>query len=121
MSGSPLSFCMVTTFYPPHKFGGDGIYVHRLSNELAARGHAVTVVSTPDSHALLGGSSGPAPHEHENVTLAPVSTRHGRLSPLVTYLSGRPGFRGRQLREPAEPVGQGALAGVGGFEPDEQA
>lgn len=98
MNGS-LSFCMVTTFYPPHSFGGDGIYVHRLSNELAARGHEVTVVSTPDAHELLGGSSGPSPHEHPNVTLAPVSPRHGLLSPLVTYLSGRPGLRGRQLRD----------------------
>jgi hypothetical protein len=29
---------MVTTFYPPYNFGGDGIYVHALSNELARRG-----------------------------------------------------------------------------------
>jgi glycosyltransferase involved in cell wall biosynthesis len=99
VNGTPLSFCMVTTFYPPHNFGGDGIYVHRLSNELAARGHEVTVVSTPDAHELLGGSSRDAPNEHENVNLAPLSSRHGRLSPLVTYLSGRPGLRAPQLRE----------------------
>ena len=58
MSGSSLSFCMVTTFYPPHNFGGDGIYVHRLSNELARRGHRVTVVSAPDAHELLGWDRG---------------------------------------------------------------
>ena len=34
----PLNFCMVTTFYPPHSFGGDGMQVYRLSNELARRG-----------------------------------------------------------------------------------
>ena len=61
MSAISLSFCMVTTFYPPHNFGGDGIYVHRLSNELARRGHRVTVVSAPDAHVLLGGTAGPEP------------------------------------------------------------
>jgi glycosyltransferase involved in cell wall biosynthesis len=90
---------MVTTFYPPHNFGGDGIYVHRLSNELAARGHAVTVVSAPDAHALLGGTAGAAPAEHANVTLEPIESRLGWVSPLVTYVSGRPGLRARQLGE----------------------
>ena len=99
MSGSSLSFCMVTTFYPPHNFGGDGIYVHRLSNELARRGHRVTVVSAPDAHELLGGSASAAPAEHRNVTLEPIERRLGRVSPLVTYLSGRPGLRARQLGE----------------------
>ena len=99
MSGSSLSFCMVTTFYPPHNFGGDGIYVHRLSNELARRGHRVTVVSAPDAHELLGGTAGVAPAEHGNVTLEPIEPRWGRVSPLVTYLSGRPGLRARQLGE----------------------
>ena len=100
VSGSSLSFCMVTTFYPPHNFGGDGIYVHRLSNELARRGHRVTVVSAPDAYALLGGLSRCcASREHENVTLEPLEPRLGRLSPLVTYLSGRPGLRARQLRD----------------------
>ena len=99
MSESPLSFCMVTTFYPPHSFGGDGIYVHRLSNELARRGHRVTVVSAPDAHELLAGTTGAAPVEHGNVRLEPIEPRFGRLSPLVTYLSGRPGLRARQLGE----------------------
>jgi hypothetical protein len=30
---------MISTFYPPYNFGGDGIFVHQLSNELARRGH----------------------------------------------------------------------------------
>jgi glycosyltransferase involved in cell wall biosynthesis len=99
VSGPPLSFCMVTTFYPPHTVGGDGIYVHRLSNELARRGHRVTVVSAPDAYDLLGGKAGAAPSEHRNVALEPLASRLGRLSPLVTYLSGRPGLRARQLHE----------------------
>ena len=60
MADRPLSFCMVTTFYPPHNFGGDGIYVHRLSNELARRGHRVTVVSAVAAvRELLAGADRP--------------------------------------------------------------
>ena len=100
MSGSSLSFCMVTTFYPPHNFGGDGIYVHRLSNELARRGHRVTVVSRARRvHALLGGPASAAPAEHENVTLEPLEPPPGPVSPLVTYLTGRPGLRRAPLGE----------------------
>jgi len=36
-----MRFCMICTFYPPYNFGGDGIFVHRLSNALAAAGHRV--------------------------------------------------------------------------------
>ena len=27
---------MVTTFYPPYHFGGEAMYIYRLSNELAS-------------------------------------------------------------------------------------
>lgn len=47
--------CMVTTFYPPYNFGGDGIFVRRLSNALAATGHLVDVVHYPAAYELLGG------------------------------------------------------------------
>ncbi len=99
MNEQPLSFCMVTTFYPPHHFGGDAVYIHRLVNELARRGHRVTVVYSPDAFGTLHGSVRTAPVEHENVRVRPLDDRLGPLTPLVTYLSGRPGLRARQLRE----------------------
>ena len=45
----PLSFCLVTTFYPPYHFGGDGICVYRLAQALARRGHRVDVLHSRDS------------------------------------------------------------------------
>ena len=33
----PLRFCLVTTFYPPFHFGGDGVFVYRLAQALAER------------------------------------------------------------------------------------
>ena len=51
----PLSICMVTTFYPPLHFGGDAAYAYQLTNALARRGHAVTVVHSADAYRALGG------------------------------------------------------------------
>ncbi len=39
-----LRFAMITTFYPPHHFGGDAIFVQRLAQALARRGHSVDVI-----------------------------------------------------------------------------
>ena len=49
----PLRFCMVTTFYPPSNFGGDGITVHRLANTLAEQGHHVEVAHCVDAFDML--------------------------------------------------------------------
>jgi glycosyltransferase involved in cell wall biosynthesis len=46
----PLRFCMITSFYPPYNYGGDGIYVHGLSNALAERGHQVHVIHCLDAY-----------------------------------------------------------------------
>jgi glycosyltransferase involved in cell wall biosynthesis len=100
MSERPLNFCMVTTFYPPYHFGGEAMYLYRLVNELARLGHRVTVVHCADSYRVLtsGGPRGDFPH-HENVTVHTLRSDFGRLSPLVTYLSGKPGLKSRQLDE----------------------
>jgi glycosyltransferase involved in cell wall biosynthesis len=99
MPESRLSFCMVTTFYPPYHFGGDAMYVYRLSNALARLGHSVTVVHSVDAHRLLGGkASGSYPNE-PGVTVRSLRTSLGPTAPLVTYLSGRPGLYGPALDE----------------------
>jgi glycosyltransferase involved in cell wall biosynthesis len=95
-----LSFCMVTTFYPPHHFGGDAMHVHRLTNALARRGHTVTVVHSEDAYRALGGKepSGVFPHE-PGVTLRPLRTALPIAAATATYLTGRPTFYARQLDE----------------------
>jgi len=94
----PLSFCMVTTFYPPYHFGGEAMYLYRLSNALAERGHEVTIVHCVDSFRLLTRAKprGDFP-QHENVTVHRLESRLGPVSPLVTYLSGRPGLKSSEL------------------------
>ena len=52
---TPLRFCLLTTFYPPFNFGGDGIDVQRTARALVRRGHHVTVVHDVDAYQWLAG------------------------------------------------------------------
>ncbi len=93
----PLSFCMVTTFYPPHHFGGDAMHVYRLANELARRGHRVTVVHSVDAYRVLRKGEPAADFPNEpGVEVVPI--RRGRAAPVATYLTGRPMLNARTLR-----------------------
>jgi glycosyltransferase involved in cell wall biosynthesis len=96
----PLRFCMITTFYPPHHFGGDAVFVHRLSNELARRGHHVEVIHCLDSYYALGGKKPCEPSEnHPNVKLHGLQSRWGFLSPLSTLETGVPFFKRSRIRQ----------------------
>lgn len=103
MSG--LRFCMVTTFYPPYSFGGDGIGVQRLSRALVRRGHAVTVVHDQDAYRLLArnGARGAAPAVDDGVEVLGLGSRLGRLSPLLAQQTGQPAVHGDRLRELLAP------------------
>ena len=69
---------MLTTFYPPYAFGGDGIAVQRLARALARAGHAVTVVHDVDAYrALEGGTEPAAPADDDGVdVVAVLAARH---------------------------------------------
>ena len=106
MSG--LRFCMVTTFYPPHNFGGDGIGTQRLTRALARRGHEVTVVYDADAYAVLSKGREPqAQVEPNGVTTVPLRSKLGTASLLLTQQTGRPVVNGRRI---------GALLEQGNFD-----
>jgi glycosyltransferase involved in cell wall biosynthesis len=94
-----MRLCMVTTFYPPYHFGGDGVYVHRLSNELAQRGHHVEVVHNADAYLVLAGRE---PHQtsdnHPNVTIHTLRSASPLLSTLAMQQSGTPALHSRRVR-----------------------
>ncbi len=100
MSASrPLRFCMITTFYPPYHFGGDGIFVYRLANALAERGHHVEVVHCVDAyHAVAGVRAQGSYENHPNVTVHSLRSRFGVLSPIATQQTGMPLFKASQIR-----------------------
>jgi glycosyltransferase involved in cell wall biosynthesis len=95
-----MKFCMVTTFFGAHSFGGDAAYVDRLSQALCRRGHEVHVYYCVDAfnavrgdHPLRDYTPPPGLHLH------PLKSRYGILSPLATQATGRPGFKATALRE----------------------
>jgi glycosyltransferase involved in cell wall biosynthesis len=89
---------MITTFYPPYSFGGDGIFVHRLSNELARRGYPVDVIHCKDAYRLMGGRPVGAYDEHPNVTVHGLHSPFGVLSPMATQQTGFPLFKAAAIR-----------------------
>jgi len=94
-----MKFCMVTTFYPPYNFGGDGIYVEALSHELVHRGHEVTVVHCTDAFALVSGRRDVTapPRVAGGVRVVRLHSAWGPLSPLLTQQTGYPLLKRRQL------------------------
>ena len=91
-------FCMVTTFYPPFNFGGDGIAIRELAQALVRRGHHVTVVHDVNTYAALAGHQ-PAPAgEERGVEVVSVRSRVGAIAPLATHQTGRAIFTQHELR-----------------------
>jgi glycosyltransferase involved in cell wall biosynthesis len=96
----PLRFCMITSFYPPYNFGGDGIYVHHLSNELARRGHQVDVIHCKDAYRVFAHQEpAQAYHDHPRVTVHGLESPFGFLSPLLTQQTGLPLLKSSQIRQ----------------------
>ena len=97
----PLRFCLVTTFYPPFNFGGDGITVRRLANTLAEHGHHVEVIHCVDAFQVLRPEGVPAEGEyddHQSIVHHGLRSRAGGLSPLITQQTGTPGLKRGPLR-----------------------
>ena len=96
---APLRFAMVTTFYPPYNFGGDGQYVRRLTHALAARGHSVDVIHDIDVYTVLSGAKKPPPlEEPPGVTLHGLRSAIPALSVLATQQLGHPIAHGGTIR-----------------------
>jgi glycosyltransferase involved in cell wall biosynthesis len=93
-----LRICMVTTFYPPFNFGGDGQYVRRLAHALARRGHAVEIIHNADAYRVLGGRAGPDVPEPPGITVHRLQSAVPALSCLAAQQLGQPVLHGRRIR-----------------------
>jgi glycosyltransferase involved in cell wall biosynthesis len=92
-----LRFRMVTTFYPPFNFGGDGIAIQRLARALVRRGHAVTVLHDADAYVSLAGREPEPSRIDDGVQVVGLRSSLGSISPLLTHQTGRPVIHGRRL------------------------
>lgn len=100
MTRSGLRFAMVTTFYPPYNFGGDGTYVQRLTHALARRGHSVDVIHDVDAYRTFASEpEGAKVDEPEGVRVHSLRSRLGPLSCLATQQSGRPVVHGAEIQQ----------------------
>jgi glycosyltransferase involved in cell wall biosynthesis len=94
-----LRFAHVTTFYPPHNFGGDGIGIERLVRALARRGHPQTVIVDTDAYRKLSGREPELPPPEPNIEVVRLRSSTPTLSLLLTQQLGRPLVQRRALRE----------------------
>lgn len=95
-----MRFLMVTTFYPPHHFGGDGTYVRQLSEALKLRGHEVDVVYCYDAYRISGGQNGiDAARVETSNSVHMLASRFGALSPLLTQMTGYPVLKRKALTD----------------------
>ena len=89
-----LRFVFVTTFYPPHHFGGDAVLVRHMAEALVRAGHDVDViydVGRLPGAAIEAASDPAAPRRRPNgVRVHALRSRLGLLSPLLTHQLGRP-------------------------------
>lgn len=97
-----MRFCMVTTFFPPYHMGGDAVYIARLVDALARRGHQVDVVHDIDAFHASGGRTPHAAYvPPAGVSVYPLRSPLRLLSPLLTHQTGRSWLKGA-LRERLE-------------------
>ncbi|MDQ6888395.1 MAG: glycosyltransferase family 4 protein [Gemmatimonadota bacterium] len=97
----PLRFCMITTFYPPYNFGGDGVGVQQLARALVKRGHGVSVICDIDAYqALAEHPIAPDAADRETadgVVVHRLQSRIGRMSLLLTQQTGMPVVHGSEI------------------------
>lgn len=85
-----LRITMLTTFYPPYNFGGDGIGVQRLSAALARRGFDVTVVHDADAYLTQAKAVPAATTADDGVRIVTLKSPLGTAANLITHQIGRP-------------------------------
>lgn len=91
---------MITTFYPPYHFGGDGTYVRVLTHAWARRRHEVTVIHDRNAYDLLAHGRSPEQTKHpDRVVVHGLRSRYGALACFATHQTGRPIFHGSQIAE----------------------
>lgn len=95
-----MKFCMLTSFFGMHSFGGDSAYVDRLSRALARRGHEVHVIYCRDAFELVRGTYPDREYRTpEGVCVHGLESGLGPLSPLWTQQTGHPGPKWPLIRD----------------------
>ncbi len=83
----PLRIALVTTFYPPLNFGGDGQYIRRFAHALARRGCEVEIIHDADAWRVGGGVGDMPPPDPEppGVTVHRLQSRAPFVATTLTH------------------------------------
>ncbi len=96
-----MRFCMITTFFGEHSFGGDAVYVERLSEALLKRGHEVEVIYNRDAFDLVRRNTVPRSYAPpDGLVTHALTNRLKTLAALQIHQTGTPGF----LSQPIEKI-----------------
>ena len=100
MAAKPLRIAMVTTFYPPLNFGGDGQYIRRFAHALARRGCEIEIIHDADAWSV--GSGGvpmpPVDPEPPGITVHRLQSRFPFLATTLTHQLSRPIMHGAEIK-----------------------
>jgi glycosyltransferase involved in cell wall biosynthesis len=100
---TPLRFALVTTFYPPFSFGGDGIYVQSLARALVARGHHVEVIHDTNGYRSMTGTDPELPvvpnPADDGIIVHRLRSKHPLLAALQVQQFGKPGVHRAEIAE----------------------
>ena len=98
MQNRPLRIALVTTFFGPHRFGGDAAYVERLAEALLRRGHAVSVIYSRSAfEAVRGRQRAMAYEPPAGLEIHSLSSRWPRLDLLWRHQMGGLGHQGKDV------------------------
>ena len=91
----PLRVAVVTTFYPPANFGGDGNYIRNFVHSLARRGCEVEVIYDADAWRVVTSALHPpsppsSVAQPAGVTVHQLESGWPLASTLLTHQTGRP-------------------------------
>ncbi|MGE3820550.1 MAG: glycosyltransferase family 4 protein [Isosphaeraceae bacterium] len=101
-----MKFCMLSTFFGAHSFGGDAAFVDRLSRTLARHGHEVHVIHCQDAFEVSRNGQTPRPYEPTpGVHTHTLRSRFSTLSPLATHQTGHPLFKAAKIRRLFREIG----------------
>lgn len=93
-----MKFCMITTFFGAHSFGGDAAYVDRLCRALLRQGHEVDVFYNISAFEAVRGDHPLRQYDPpEGLVLHGMRTPGGIAGLLWSHQTGRMGTLKREL------------------------
>ena len=78
---------MISAFYPPESFGGDAIFLERLSRALLSRGHPVDVIHCADSYKAPSAAAVPPAQPIEGLTVHRLQSGFGTLGACPSIIA----------------------------------